>query len=113
LNADKGGLLGISSKTEDLIQEDLSACIRLYLRSIQVFIPWCVKGNGTQINAEKAGFTQITSNTWFCLICGNQRMRSIRFYLRTIKVFGSWKGKGNGTQINAEKAGLPQAEKPD
>jgi hypothetical protein len=70
-----------------------------------------VKGNGTQINAEKAGLTQITTNPWFCLICENQRMRSIRFYLRTIKVFGSWKGKGNGTQIDAEKAGLPQAEK--
>jgi hypothetical protein len=58
LNADKGGLLRISSKAEDLIQEDLSACIRFYLRSIQVFSPWCVKGNGTQIDAEKAGFTQ-------------------------------------------------------
>jgi hypothetical protein len=65
LNADKGGLLRISSKTEDFIQEDLSACIRLYLRSIQVFSPWCVKGNGTQINAEKAGLTQITPKARF------------------------------------------------
>jgi hypothetical protein len=47
-----------------------------------------VNGNGTQINAEKAGLTQITPNPWFCLIRGNQRMRSIRFYLRTIKVSG-------------------------
>jgi hypothetical protein len=87
--------------------------IRFYLRTIKVFGSWCVKGNGTQINAEKAGFTQITSNTWFCLIRENQRMRSIRFYLRTIQVFGSWCVKGNGTQIDAEKAGLPQAEKLD
>jgi hypothetical protein len=32
--------------------------IRFYLRTIQVFGAWCVKGNGTQIDAEKAGFTQ-------------------------------------------------------
>jgi hypothetical protein len=63
-----------------------------------------VNGNGTQINAEKAGFTQITPNPWLCLIRENQRMRSIRFYLRTIKVFSPWCVKGNGTLINAEKA---------
>jgi hypothetical protein len=42
--------------------------------------------NGTQIYAEKAGFTQIikTPALWFGLIRENLRMRSIRFYLRTI-----------------------------
>jgi hypothetical protein len=82
--------------------------IRFDLRTIKVFGSWKGKGNGTQIDAEKAGFSQITSNTWFFLICEDPRMRSIQFYLRSIQVFGSWCVKGNRTQINAEKAGLTQ-----
>jgi hypothetical protein len=49
-------------------------------------IPWAGIFNGTQVYAEKAGFTQIikTPALWFGLIRENLRMRSIRFYLRTI-----------------------------
>jgi hypothetical protein len=38
---------------------------RFYPRTIKVFGSWKGKGNGTQIGAEKAGFTQITPKARF------------------------------------------------
>jgi hypothetical protein len=39
--------------------------IRFYLRTIKVFGSWKGKGNGTQIDAEKAGFLQIIPKARF------------------------------------------------